>query len=102
MSLRLGSTVRRAARRLGKEVETIAPEAMALLEGHDWKGNLRELDQVLEAGLVFETGPELTVRHLPEELTGTQRSPINSLAAQVDLDLPFREAVERARGWARQ
>ncbi|MCA9545967.1 MAG: sigma-54-dependent Fis family transcriptional regulator [Myxococcales bacterium] len=90
------SFLRRAARRLGKEVETIAPEAMALLEGHDWKGNLRELDQVLEAGLVFETGPELTVRHLPEELTGTQRSPINSLAAQVDLDLPFREAVERA------
>ncbi len=90
------SLLRRAARRLGKEVETINPEAMTLLEHHDWTGNLRELDQVLEAALVFETGAELTVRHLPEEVTGQTHTPLDGLVAQVDLDLPFREAVERA------
>jgi DNA-binding NtrC family response regulator len=44
---------RRAALRLGKEIDGIAPAALELLQGHDWPGNVRELEHAVERAAIL-------------------------------------------------
>jgi two-component system nitrogen regulation response regulator GlnG len=60
--------VRRFGRELGKEVQALAPEALALLTSYAWPGNIRELQSVLKQGLVHASGPVLLPEFLPELL----------------------------------
>jgi DNA-binding NtrC family response regulator len=46
---------------LKKPVPGIDAEARALLAGHDWPGNIRELENVLERAVLLETGPDISV-----------------------------------------
>jgi DNA-binding NtrC family response regulator len=66
--------IERLNQRGGRRVESIAPAARALLEGHDFPGNVRELQNVLEYAYVIGEGPTLQDSDLPPELsdpTGT-------------------------------
>jgi len=51
----------RTAAELGKDVHGIAPDAIALLQGHDWPGNVRELQHAVERAVILSTGPVLTL-----------------------------------------
>jgi DNA-binding NtrC family response regulator len=53
------------APRVGRQLESIAPEAMRLLEAYEWPGNVRELRNVIERALILERGPRLTPASLP-------------------------------------
>jgi two-component system response regulator PilR (NtrC family) len=44
----------------GKAAPTIAPEAMHVLLGHEWRGNVRELENLIERVVAFSTGPSVT------------------------------------------
>ncbi|MGH7165016.1 MAG: sigma-54-dependent transcriptional regulator [Nitrospiraceae bacterium] len=44
----------------GKAVPSLAPEAMRLLLGHEWKGNVRELENLVERVVAFGGGPVIT------------------------------------------
>ena len=46
----------------------LTPETLALLERHDWPGNLRELRNALEHAAAVCTGPIIHPQHLPKEL----------------------------------
>src|SRR5262249_38862695 len=39
---------------IGKDIQGIAPEAMALLEGYAWPGNVRQLENVVERAVALE------------------------------------------------
>lgn len=47
---------------------TVAAETLALLQRHDWPGNLRELRNALEHAAAVCTGPVILPQHLPREL----------------------------------
>lgn len=49
-------------------VKRIAPETMRLLVRYPFPGNVRELRNVIERGLVFAFGEEMLPEHLPMEL----------------------------------
>lgn len=51
-----------------KEVTEILPEAMAILESHDFPGNVRELENIIERGVAINTGHVIEVSHLPDNL----------------------------------
>ncbi len=53
--------VSRHARRMGKNIETIPPEAMAALVSWKWPGNIRELENFLERAVILSRGPQLHV-----------------------------------------
>jgi formate hydrogenlyase transcriptional activator len=53
--------VSRHARRMGKTIETIPPEAMAALVAWKWPGNVRELENFLERAVILSRGPVLRV-----------------------------------------
>lgn len=48
------------ASRYRKVVKRIGNYAMSSLHQHDWPGNIRELENVIERAVVFSTGEELT------------------------------------------
>lgn len=51
-----------------KEVTEISLEAMAILENHDFPGNVRELENIIERGVAINTGQSIEVAHLPDNL----------------------------------
>ena len=53
-----------------KPVEGISPEAMRRLESYDWPGNVRELENTMERAVALETGPEISLRVLPDRIAG--------------------------------
>ncbi len=57
--------LRRFNRDLDREVRELTPEAMDLLRGYPWPGNIRELQSVLKQALLRATGPVLTAESLP-------------------------------------
>ncbi|MBN1845044.1 MAG: sigma 54-interacting transcriptional regulator, partial [Sedimentisphaerales bacterium] len=54
----------------GKSIESISPKAMAILMKHDFPGNVRELENIIEHAFVLCRGREIRPEHLPAELTG--------------------------------
>ena len=55
-------------RRLGKRVERVDDDAMEVLLGYSWPGNIRELENLMERSVLFADGPVITGAQLPESL----------------------------------
>jgi transcriptional regulator with GAF, ATPase, and Fis domain len=53
--------LQRAARKLGKRIERIAPDTLARLARHDWPGNIRDLQNVIDRAAILADGAELVV-----------------------------------------
>ncbi|HWP43644.1 MAG TPA: helix-turn-helix domain-containing protein, partial [Blastocatellia bacterium] len=51
----------RLARKLGKRMEGISQETMELLMSYDWPGNIRELQNIIERGIVLSQGTRLVL-----------------------------------------
>ncbi len=56
-----------------KKITGLSPEAMELLKAHNWPGNIRELENVIEHAFVIESSTELTTSSLPDSVTGGRR-----------------------------
>lgn len=52
----------------GMPVLHLSREALQLLLRHSWKGNIRELKNVIERSVVLTDGPEILPEHLPYEI----------------------------------
>jgi transcriptional regulator with GAF, ATPase, and Fis domain len=58
----------RFARKLGKPVPVVAPDAAELLAAYPWPGNVRELQNAVERLLVLLDGTEIHSEDLPSEI----------------------------------
>jgi len=56
------------ARRVGKPVTRLEDDAIEALIAHDWPGNIRELENVIERAVVLAEGPAVTPADLPAEV----------------------------------
>lgn len=52
-----------------KNIREIAADAMQTLKAHDWPGNIRELENVIEHAFVIESTAAITAESLPSSLT---------------------------------
>jgi len=52
------------SRTLGRPAPRLGQEVLAVLQGHHWSGNIRELKNVTERAVVLCDGPELLPEHL--------------------------------------
>jgi two-component system response regulator PilR (NtrC family) len=55
---------------MGKAITGISHDAMALLTAHDWPGNIRELENVMERAVALETTPAILPDSLPPKIQG--------------------------------
>jgi PAS domain S-box-containing protein len=55
----------RLSRRGDRCVNQVAPEALRILQVHDYPGNVRELENVVEHAFIVGQGPVLNAEHLP-------------------------------------
>jgi len=56
----------------GKTVKYVTPEAMNLLMNYPWPGNIRELSNAIQYGMIKCRGSSLNAEHLPPEISGHQ------------------------------
>ena len=58
----------KCARRMNKSVSEIAPEAFEAMLNHDFPGNVRELENLIERGVALASGKAITLDLLPPAL----------------------------------
>jgi formate hydrogenlyase transcriptional activator len=87
--------VERHSRRMGKNIETIPPEAMEALTVYKWPGNIRELENFLERSVILSRGPVL---HVPlAELESMEEEEEDSaVSANPTLQVAERDHILRA------
>jgi transcriptional regulator with GAF, ATPase, and Fis domain len=66
------------AQRANKQLAGIDDDALAILKGYSWPGNIRQLENVIERAVVLVDGPTITAQELPPEM-------------QAEAELPLRE-----------
>jgi len=62
--------IRKFGRLNDKEIHGISPEAAAVLMAHDFPGNIRELENILEYATVVCRNSLIGIEHLPDYLKG--------------------------------
>ena len=77
--------------RRGKNIISVSPEVMNILLRHDFPGNIRELENVIEYAFVVCRGSIIQKDHLPEELIKAQPSKKNS---DVTYSTPVTKAID--------
>ncbi len=91
-----------ANRELDRQVTSISPEALALLERYAWPGNLRELRNVIRRSVLFSTGDTITAEslpHLSDKKVKADKETDVSLPMEPDQEREkIIEALERVRG----
>jgi transcriptional regulator of acetoin/glycerol metabolism len=68
---------------------------MAALEQHNWPGNIRELQNVIERGVIMTTGPVLS-RQTTEHLTPSEAAPFRVSAVAEPVSIKTLADAERA------
>jgi two-component system, NtrC family, response regulator AtoC len=69
---------------MGKSIEKVSDEALEPMKHYHWPGNIRELRNVIERGMVLCDGRKIQLAHLPAELCNRSSAPSGRMPA----DLP--------------
>lgn len=71
--------LQRIATARGRSPGRFHPSAMRALMDHDFPGNVRELENLIDRALVIRHGDEIRLEHLPPEVTGPSPAPSPAL-----------------------
>ena len=85
--------LREAARRSGKRVEGISPEAAERLLSYPWPGNVRELVNCMERAVALTRFDSITVEDLPAKVRDHKRTQV-VVVAENDEELVSMDEVE--------
>ncbi len=73
-----------AAAKYGKNMSSILPEAVKLLNAYDWPGNIRQLEHLIDQIVITNNNTELTVEMLPPEVIKRTSWDSSRISAQID------------------
>ena len=94
--------VERFNRLKGKAIGGVAPEAMAILMGHDWPGNVRELENAVEHAFVLCREGLIGPGHLPDHLRPADEELAAAGGSLEEIEARFLLEALRRNGWNRQ
>jgi PAS domain S-box-containing protein len=95
ISLLVSCLVDRYAHKAGKKIRQISADTLELLQNHDWPGNIRELQNVIERAMILCDGDTFSV----DESWFTRAAPratVASVPLTADLVEREREMIERS------
>ncbi len=69
------------AAKTNPKVESMSKDFFEHLQQHDWKGNIRELKNVIERAVILSEGVQLTLENLPLDLQATNFNSHKTLSA---------------------
>lgn len=69
------------AQQTGNKIETIGKDFLERLQHHNWRGNIRELKNVLERAVILASNNQLTVDSLPPEFQNSNTGSPNGISA---------------------
>lgn len=74
--------------RLGKQIESVSPDAIAELQAYHWPGNVRELENVIERGMILSTGNhfELSSGVIPSRAANPAKDQSLRTLAEVEIE----------------
>ena len=88
-----------------KDVSSISPRALDILMGHDYPGNIRELDNIIEHGCVLCQGGIIRLKNLPRWIRPSEEDSHVHLGTDLSLEEVERRfivSVLEKNGWNRQ
>jgi two-component system response regulator PilR (NtrC family) len=71
--------LRQWAAEQNKDIRTLSPDALRVLEGYAFPGNVRELENVIERAVALAKGSTIGLGDLPPELAGAASQPTPAL-----------------------
>ena len=74
--------LKKLGKQQGKVIDIIPDEVMTALEQYDWPGNIRELQNVIERGVIMTTGAVLSLRTTEQLPQGVGASVCSRVAAK--------------------
>ncbi len=92
--------VQKHAQRMGRHIDTIPTSALDALTNHDWQGNIRELQNVLERSVILTSGSVLQVT-MPEPMSKASLATLRGRSPGESPDIErarILKALEEARG----
>lgn len=94
ISLLVQHFIQEFSRRYKKNVKSVSPEALEILEKHSWNGNVRELQHAIERAVVMSKSQRLEVEVLPPTLVPSGLSEGLTPLSHDQL-LPYKQAKEQ-------
>jgi transcriptional regulator with GAF, ATPase, and Fis domain len=67
--------VQKHSRRCGRRIDGIAADALAALQAYEWRGNVRELENVIEQAAVIGSSTEVRLKDLPPRVQKATAAP---------------------------
>jgi NtrC-family two-component system response regulator AlgB len=83
-------------RKFGSTSE-VRPEAIQAFQTYPWKGNVRELENVIERAVILARGGEIELSHLPDEFRGD----VHSMKTLLSLDQIEQQHIIRVMKFAK-
>jgi len=84
-----------------KDISGIAPPALSLLLNHDYPGNIRELENIIEHAFVLSPGGIIKPEHLPDYLLGNKSVPVVEIASTMqEMESLFILAALKRNEWS--
>ena len=74
--------IRKFNRLKNKEIQGISPDVMPILMSHDFPGNVRELENVIEYGIVVCQNSILGTEHLPDYLRPKETNAMKAISQE--------------------
>lgn len=66
--------IKRYAVEMGKDITEVMPDAMEILSGYEWPGNVRQLQNAIKRALAVTNEQTINVSDLPDEIVVNARS----------------------------
>jgi formate hydrogenlyase transcriptional activator len=91
--------VQKFAKKQGKSIDCIPEEVVGVLKRHNWPGNIRELQNVIERAVIVTTGPILELKATERVIQHVRSTPVTQALTLEELERAHITETLRATNW---
>ncbi len=85
----------------GKDINGVSPDVLKIVMNHDYPGNIRELENVLEHAFVLCSGGIILAQHLPDGLLASKTASASTAETMEELEAQFLTTALERNNWNR-